>query len=805
MSFQKRVIVGVGATVLSIGIALVIFVYYLVTESFPQTSGILQVPSLHSETKVYRDEYGVPHLLADTDRDAYFTVGFLHAQDRLWQLELLRRAGEGRLAEVLGEPALPIDRMFRTIGIWRHAVGAAKSIDEPTRHSLQAYAEGINSFLQSHKGKYPVEFDLLGIEPQPWSVEHSILISRLMAWELNYSRWVDITLGLLVERFGEAKASEIFPTWPEGAPIVVPDGIRDKKVAGLAMELLHADQAYRKLVGSGGFQSGSNAWAVSGAKSVTGKPLLANDPHLMLSAPGRWYELHVSTPGLDVAGATIVGVPFVIIGRNRHIAWGVTNAMMDDEDFYVEEADSIQHPTRYRFNNGWRPFEERIDTILVKDGRPILLTTYWTHRGPVVNRLEKAAAYSRNVISMRWMGHEQSNEPRAFFLLNRATNWREFREALRFFSVPAQNFVYADVEGNIGYHTGGKLPIRETKSPTLPFPGWTDKYDWKGFVPFDEMPHEFNPPEGFIATANNKIASDSYPHYISNLWEPHWRIARITELLKSKPKFSVEDFERMQNDLVSPHARELVPVILKAFAENEASDADLRTALTYFRNWDYRMNKEDVATTLFQSFFGRMIRHTFEDEMGPGLVALYDTLPGIPLSALTRLMQKGSSTWFDNIETPQVEGMNEIIRLSMENAVIDLRNLLGGELKEWQWGRLHTVEFPHVFGAEKLARTVFNRGPFPAGGSHSTVNNGHFTLGASYRETVGPSIRQIFDLSDVNNGRAVMPPGQSGQVFQKHYDDQLQLWLNGAYRQWTMDRSRIENANYELLILQPVR
>jgi len=805
MSLRLKVVIGSLATLAFLALALLVFFYYLITKSFPTTSGSLDIPGLQADVKIYRDEYGVPNIYAGSDHDAYFAVGYVHAQDRLWQMELFRRAGQGRLAEVLGEPALKIDKMFRTLGIWKQAQRMSQTIDEKTREALQAYADGVSTYIRTQKGHYPVEFDLLNIEPESWTVDESVMISRLMAWELNYSRWVDLTLGELVERFGAAKANEIFPTWPEGAPLIVPDELRGKKVADLGRELLEADQAFRRLVGSSGFESGSNAWVIAGARSVTGKPILANDPHLMFSAPGRWYELHVSTPDLDVEGASIAGVPFVVIGRNRNIAWGVTNAMIDDEDFYVEQVDSLEHPTRYRFNNAWRPIEQEVDTILVKDAPPVLLTIYRTHRGPIVNRMEPAAQFSRDLLSMRWVGYEISDEARAFYLIDRASNWKEFLDGLRSFAVPAQNFVYADVEGNIGYYTGGEIPLRKTKSPTLPFPGWTDAYDWKGFVPFDENPHLLNPPQGFIATANNRIVSDSYPYYLSNLWEPEWRIDRITELLQGQPKCSVEDFQRFQLDLLSPQAREIVPMILKAYEGQTVSDPDIQTALNYFRNWNDEMGAVDVPASLFQGFFVRMIQNTFEDEMGPELLAMYDTLAAIPMSVTTKLMEKGSSPWFDNVKTPQVDSMDDIIRQSLQDAIRDLRAAYGGELKEWQWGTIHQVEFPHVFGANRLLRPIFNIGPFPVGGSHSTILKGDYRLKAPFLDYLGPSTRQIYDLADMNNGRAVTPPGQSGQVFQRHYADQVQLWLAGGYRRLTMDREAIERSKYDLLFLRPAK
>lgn len=805
MHDRLKVFLGVAGTLIVLTLCLVLFFYYQITKSYPATSGSVEASGIHSDVRIYRDDFGVPHIYAGTEYDAYYAVGYVQAQDRLWQMELMRRAGEGRLSEILGEPALKIDKMFRTLGLWRQAQRSAPTIDEKTRLALQAYADGVTRYVVTHKGKYPIEFDLLNFEPEAWTIEHSLLVSRLMAWELNYSRWVDIVLGQLVERLGTAKASEIFPTWPEGAPLIVPEELRGKKSAAMAGQLLDADQSFKQLLGNVGLECGSNAWVVAGSKSTTGKPILANDPHLLFSVPGRWYEIHVVCPGVDVSGCSIAGVPFVVIGRNESVAWGVTNAMLDDEDFYVEEVDSAQHPTRYRLNGQWRPIEQSLDTILVKNSPPVLLTTYRTHRGPIINRMEPDAQFSRQLLSMRWVGHENSNEAQAFYLINRAHDWKEFLDGLRYFAVPAQNFVYADVEGNIGYHVGGRIPIRKTKSATLPFPGWTEEYDWKGFVPFEQMPQSLNPTEGFIATANNKIIADSYPYYLSNLWEPDWRISRITEVLRSQRQLSMQDMQRLQQDVFSPQARELVPIILKAYESQPPSSADVQTTLAYFRNWNFEMKPNDVATTLFQSFLVKMVHNTFEDEMGPQLLAVYDTLASIPLAAITNLMKKGSSPWFDNVRTAEVETMNDIIRQSVDDGLRDLKAKFGSEIKEMRWGSVHQVEFPHVFGSHDLLRRIFNIGPFPIGGSHSTVNKGDFRMLQPFLNHVGPSTRQIYDLSDRNNSRAVTPPGQSGQVFQRHYDDQIQLWLNGGYRTRTMDRSAIENAGYDLLILKPER
>ncbi|HLE32808.1 MAG TPA: penicillin acylase family protein [Bacteroidota bacterium] len=799
MRSRVRILLGLGLTLVVVFAAILVIGYFLATKSFPQTSGTLVLDGLKEQVSIHRDSFGMPHVFASNDHDAYMAAGLLHAQDRLWQMDLIRRAGEGRLAEILGEKALPVDRLFRTLGLTDLSRQIASELNAESRLALESYAAGVNAYIADHRSSLPVEFDMLGIEPDPWLPEHSILLSKLMAWELNYSRWVDITFGYVVERVGEERARELYPDWPAGAPVIVPKELR----GSLGSDLLGADRLFHELTGLGGFGSGSNSWVLSGSRTVSGKPLLANDPHLVLTTPARWYEMHLSTPTLDVSGASLPGIPFIVIGRNRSIAWGVTNAMVDDEDFYVEEVDSLALPTRYMVNGSWREITSRVDTILVKDQLPVVLTSYHTHRGPIVNRIEPAAALSPLLLSMRWTAMEATNETQAFHMINRATNWREFREGLKHFSAPAQNFVYADTAGNIGYYLGGKIPLRRVPQLSSPYPGETDQFDWQGYVPFEENPHAFNPPAGFVATANNRIVDDAYPYYVSNQWEPSWRVQRINEVLSYSGKMEIEDCQRLQLDLVSPHARMIVPHILNAYPDTAIADEDLRTALTYFRNWDFVMRQEDVSTSVFQSFLMRAIRNTFDDELGEAVSRLYDTSAVRPLIALTELLRKDSSAWFDNVTTSPIESKNDVIRKSLEEGIRDLRQKYGGELKELNWGAVHQVEFTHVFGENRLLRPLFNVGPFPVGGAHSTVWKGDFRIREAFRNFVGPSTRQIFDLSDANNTRAVTPPGQSGQLYHKNYADQVPLWLAGAYRRVPLDRDRIERAPYEVLRLIP--
>jgi len=760
---------------------------------------------------VYRDQLGVPHIYAENEEDLAFAVGYVHAQDRLWQMELSRRVGEGRLSELFGNFTLNLDRMFRTIGFRRLAQQLAANVHPDTRRILSAYARGVNALTDHKRGKLPVEFDVLGITPEPWEIEHSLMIVRLQAWDLALSWWVDLTLGDLINKLGEEKAAEVFPSYPDDAPFILPRAA-GKLYAYQPTSLRALDQAYRRFLGIEGSGIGSNSWVVTGEKSITDKPILANDPHLALPAPSRWYVIHLSSPDLDVAGVSIPGLPGVVIGRNKHIAWGLTNGMIDDADFYIEQTDSL-HPDKYFLNGTWNELSVSEEEIFVRGGKTDTIRIRRTHRGPIVSDIHSFPLFEYNVyktgleknhpLSFRWTGFEMSDEVRAVRLVNRAKNWEEFLQGLREFTVPTQNFIYADDKGNIGYQLAGRVPMRSRETAIAPGPGWTTSSDWKGFIPFEKLPRMFNPPTQQIATANNRIVDRSYPYYLSDLWESPSRISRIEELLRGREKLSVEDFQAMQSDVVSPHARELVPLILHAFSSVQTMENEMRVALTYLRNWNYSLQKEDVAAAIFNVFFVKLLHNIYVDEMGEELFNNYLLLANIPYRVTGKLLQDGNSTWFDDTRTEERETRDDIIRRSFAEAIHELKIELGKEPKTWQWGRLHQVTFEHLFGRIPGMKKVFSVGPFPTGGASSTINNGHYNLTRPFKQLVGASMRQIVDMSNPNSFLIVITTGQSGQPLHKHYNDQAPLWLNGDYHRLLLQQSEIERSGWDLLTLQP--
>ncbi|MBR9974410.1 MAG: penicillin acylase family protein, partial [Bacteroidetes bacterium] len=536
----RRIVAGVAGVTLLLAVIAAFALYSLMTRSLPRIEGEQTLAALSGEVSVIRDPAGFPHILASSDYDAYVATGYVHAQDRLWQMDLMRRYGQGRLAEVLGSPALPIDRMMRTVGLSQIADSLWNTVSEQTRNILRAYSAGVNARMQEMDGRYPMEFDVLQYTPEEWTPQNSLLIVRLMGWELALSWWVDLTLDELQRKLGEEKTRELFPSESDGMPPVLPPDLAHEgdvtgtsALAALPGETIRAGlRAAQELFGSAGSAIGSNAWAVTRSRSARGGALIANDPHLLHMQPARFYILHLHTPDLNVAGATIPGAPGVIIGHNGHIAWGMTNLMADDVDFFVENIN--ERDSTYRLEGRVLPLEVRTDSIFVRDSVPVVLTQYRTIHGPVITSSYPLDGVLRApdrftpppAVSMRWAGQDPSDELLALFRANRARNWTEFVSAYASFGVPALNLIFGDSQGNIGFTVAGRVPLRAAAvSPLLRNDGTQIETPWRGYVPYEQLPRAFNPPGDAVASANNRPAFP-LPYHISSLWEGDGRIRR---------------------------------------------------------------------------------------------------------------------------------------------------------------------------------------------------------------------------------------------------------------------------------------
>lgn len=814
MRSWKKILFGLSISFIIIFIIAGAIFYNMLSSSLPAYQGIITSSKIISDIEIYRDSFAVPYIFAENDNDAAFALGYVHAQERLFTMDFIRRAGEGRLSEILGDEAVPFDNMFRTVGIKRNILRNYSRIDPSVISLLQSYSDGVNAYIEERNGNYSIEFDVLGYQPEKWKPLHSLIIIKMMAWELNMSWWTDLTFSELIQKLGEKKALEILPDYPENAPTIIADNF--KYLSAINSSLVETDKAFRNFIGWTGTHIGSNNWVVNANKSTSGKPIIANDPHLAFSAPGKWFAATVnSKEGWKTSGVTLPGVPGIVIGKGENISWVLTNVMNDDADFYIEKLDSSD--SKYFVDGQWRDLRIIKDTIKVKNGKDRVIEIKETHRGPIIsdihtfNFIYNTAESEFPPISMKWLGNEFSDEMLGFYKINKAKNWNQFREGVKYFGIPGQNFVYADTTGNIGYIMGARIPLRKKNNPTLVFDGTNTENDWQGYVPVEEIPVVLNPKENFIASANNKILKD-FKYHISNLWEPSSRIDRIYELLNSKEKHSAEDFKKYQMDITSPYAKLITSHIVKAFEGIKINDNNLKTAIELLSEWDFNLNKQSQTPSIYVVTLKYLLHNIYYDELGDDLFNRFVFLANVPFRSLLQVLDKPESLIFDDISTAKTESKNEIIRKSLADALTFLEENLGKDLTNWQWGRLHTVTFKHAFsGNFSLLDKYINIGPYEIGGDGTTINNTEYPFSESidkypmfshseFENILGPSMRYIYDFAKPDQYYLILTTGQSGNVMSDNYRDQTPYWLQGKYMLIKTDESSIRKNKNLLLI-----
>jgi penicillin amidase len=783
------IVVGVVAV---LAVAGYLWYTYTLKRSLPQTSGTMVVRGLKETVEIIRDTYGVPHIYANNEPDLFFAFGYAMAQDRFWQMELYRRLGQGRLSEVLGRDFVAIDRYVRTLS----AAGMNEEIPEELAFIFTSFAGGVNAYLETHRERLPVEFKILGYTPDPWSVGDYFPILKVLNWALSSGWKVDLTAAKMLQKVEKQKLREAFPVWPDEAPLIVPQ--ESAALPGLPNRSMEMVSLMGRLVDLP-TAAASNSWVVSGKRSATGKPILANDPHLSLTSPSFWWEVHLVCPTLNVSGVAVPGTPGISVGHNRQVAWGVTNVMVDDVDFYIERVNP-ENRLQYWNNDHWEAMKVVEGIIRVKDEEPVRIEILLTRHGPVVEQI--AGSSGRKAISARWSFTEVPQPAKATYLLLKARDVNEVKEALRHWSGPSQNIVFADTRGNIGYWCCATIPIRSNGDGILPMPGWTDEYEWNGYVPFEDCPHVINPKAEFIATANNKVVEEAYPYLISHYWEPMDRITRIRQMLSAKETLSVEDFKTMQGDVYSVLASEMTPKLIQVL-EKRLIDREGQRARDILDQWDFMMGKESVGACLFEVTFGKMMENIFRDELGEKLFSEYLKAISFPPRALRKMIRKGSSSWFDDVNTPEIETMEDILAKSLTQMLSELKEALGNDMGKWTWGRIHSLTFEHALGQRKPLDRILSLGPFPLGGSHLTVNMGQYPYEKPYSVNAGVSLRMIVDLSDVDQSLRVLPTGESGHPRSPHYKDQVTLYLGGQYHpDWT-DRREVEKHSEAILVLKP--
>ena len=833
--------------VFAVIITLIVLFNNLTKKSFYSETGTVKVTGLTDSVRINKDDFGVPHIIAKTENDLYFSLGYIHAQDRLFQMDLYRRIGEGRMSEIFGKETLEYDKLFRTIGINRTAGYLYNQISEKSKDILQSYSNGVNYFIKTHSKKLPLEFDILDYKPEEWTPVHSLIIVRLLGWELNLSWYTDYTFGEIVKKYGLERAKDFFPNYPEDAPSIIKsetkketeekdktttDADKDikpinfssaetnfKSLADLGSGFFNSTIEFRKFTGTEGSHIGSNSWVISGTKSENKKPILANDPHLALTVPSKWYEAHLYDLSRKdgISGFSIPGAPGIVIGRNGSIAWGITNLMNDDSEFYILDRDTANRDNYILKENSY-PLDSALESIRIKGLKDeISFMTYRTKLGPVISELDKTSLYSNQnfrqkdnqILAFRWTGFEISDEIRAIYEINLAGNWNEFRNGLKYFGLPASNFTYADTAGNIGYHAAGLVPIRKNiNSEYNAFFPSNGEVEWSGFINFDELPQVFNPKDSFIVTANNKPEND-YKHYISNLYEAPYRAERIEAILKARNNFNANEFKLIQSDVNSLQAKEYVNYITSAFSKDSLSAGD-KEIIKMLKKWDCNLTNFSIPGTIIAEFEIQLYKNLYSVKLGEELFKNYLTIPNIAIRNTSRVL-KEERNWLFDLQTTvkRIETRDDMIKKTFHDAIESLKNKFGtADINKWYWGEVHKVIMKHPFGIIPTLSNIVNIGPYEIGGSGTTVANSEYSFiqalnSKEFESNLGQSLKFITDLSDNKSYLSVLPTGQSGQPMHGNYRDQSRMWLNGEYKTISTDINEIMTGIYRTLFLIP--
>jgi penicillin amidase len=795
MKLLKRLLLSVLVLLLLTALVGFFFIRHLSRRALPDYNENVLLEGLKGPVEVYRDAYAIPHIYASNEKDLYLAVGYLMAQDRLWQMDLLRHVTEGRLSEIFGAAYADTDLLLRALRFSEKSEKILARSDSSLRIALEAFASGVNQYIQTHQKQLPPEFALLKYGPEKWEPLHTVNMVGYMAWDLK-AGWSEIILTKIKELVDSVRYRELLPDLIKAQPVVYPS-LSQEHASQTVLPDLMMHLAKLQNLGADVLEA-SNNWAVTGERSNTGMPLLANDMHLSLNIPGIWYQMHHVVEGsLNVTGLVLPGTPFVVCGHNDSIAWGMTNTYVDNMDFYEETVNQVDS-TQYLYNGEWKNFTYQKEIIKISGGTEVQRTLCFSHRGPVVSSFRKIDSH---VVTMHWVGDEMSNEISTVYQLNRANNWNNFRDALKTFTSISQNVVYADKKGNIGLFCAAGIPIRKRDVSFGILPGRDETYDWKGYVPFDELPFLFNPPDGFVVSANNRTAPPDYPYHIGTWFAQPGRYKRITELLSAKDRYSVKDFCIMQIDQQSKLAELYMPVFLQALNSLDTLTVAERDALEVLRQWDYRMGADSPAAAIFESMYMQLIENIFEDELGEKLFNSFVGVTSVVRNATDQVLENPGSLWFDIAGTPEKEEAGSIIGASFKKTVASLQSKYGDEVNQWKWGNLHQLLLAHPLSAVKLLDRLFqlNRGPFAVGGSFHTVAPFTYDNSKPFSPNHGASHRHVFDLSQWDNSLTVLPTGNSGIPSSPHYCDQTQLYLRGQYHADFFSRKKVlENARYHM-------
>ena len=759
-------------------------------EQMPAHSGTVTLPGLDNPVEVLRDRNAVPHIFAATEKDAYFALGYVHAQDRLWQMETMRRSGAGRLSELVGtrfgDFALRLDRSMRTLGVYRRAEAIYDTLPPDVRTAFDAYAAGVNAYLETRAEALPIEFQLLRHTPEPWRPADSLVWGKLMALQLSGNSADELFRARALQKLTPEQVQDLFPTDPPGTPVTLAAELR-------GMDLTSALAALPNL----GFNTASNEWALSGSRTTTGKPIIANDPHLGLDAPILRYLARIVTPAHSIAGGTVPGIPLHVLGHNTRVAWGFTTTHSDTQDLFIEKIDP-QDPARYLTPDGPQPFATRTETIRIAGQPDEVLTVRETRHGPVPTAPDTAGvAPDGHVLALAFTGlNAKDTSAEALYRLNHAADAGAVREALFLHTAPQQNIVYADISGTMGFLSPALVPVRRAGDGRVPVPGWTGEYDWTGYIPFDALPQAVNPPSGQFVNANNAVVGANYPHFLGADWPDPARAKRIEQMLGTG-RHTVEAVVAQQLDSVSLPARDLLPLMLKVPVDS----GPVAEAVNQLKSWDGSMKRDRPEPLIFEWWLRELVRTLFADELGDIFAGYWDLRPRAVQNALTKAPQ-----WCDNVTTPVRETCTDALSASLKAALAQIEQRHGPHVVAWRWGWEHKADLNHrLLGRVPLLKELFDLSIETDGGAF-TVNRGTTRIRDPrnpFAHVHGAGFRAVYDLADLGNSRFIIATGQSGNPLSPHWGDLVRSWRDGAALRLTGDRGTLETAGAKVLTLTP--
>ncbi|HEY5891292.1 MAG TPA: penicillin acylase family protein [Acidimicrobiia bacterium] len=833
MRWLKRLLILLLVLVVGLGV----FGFLTVRASFPQLNGEVEVTGLGTEVQVIRDEYGIPHIYASTVSDLFRAQGYVEAQDRFFQMDFWRHIGSARLSEMFGDSQVETDKFLRAFDFAGTAEVELEMMSEQARNILEWYSAGINAYLVDHQGaSLSLEYAILplsapGYEPEPWSPVDTLTWAKVMSWDLSGNFSDEVSRSVLAETLTVEQVEQLFPPYPDNHPVIVPDELRAGlwsppvvEVPEAAMIALHSADTGRRAVNSltgGGFEGiGSNNWVISGAHTASGMPILANDPHLPNQMPSIWYEigLHCTPIGpdcpFDVVGFTFAGTPGVVIGHNSTIAWGVTTEAADTQDLFIEKLNP-QDPGQYEVDGAWVDMQVRSETIEIAGGDPETYDIYTTRHGPIISGLHGGAdeitdpttEYSEGYgVALAWTSLRPSTLVESIIAINLASNWEEFRTAASMWDVAAQNLVYADSSGNIGYQSTGEIPVRPNSDGLRPVPGWETANDWVGTVPFDQMPFIFNPERGYIATANQPVLAAGSLPFIGRDGAYGYRAARIEELINESQGHDVASVQRMQMDNRDGGAANIVPSLITV----PTDQPEVLEIQDMLEAWSpgksgFQAGTDSPGAAAYQATWRYLLDLTFSDDLPE------DERPvggSRWFQVVSNLVNTPEDPLWDNQNTPQVESANEIMEAAMASAHFEMTGLLGSDSEKWRWGDLHLASFENqTLGQSGIAPVewLLNRSaPNRVAGSDSVINSVGWNATIGYEVDWVPSMRMVIDLGDLAGSTSIHTTGQSGHAFHGNYADMIDMWTDGEQHPMLWDSTQVDEAAVNILILKPL-